>query len=68
MTNFVAQRDQSPLHFPTRESGADEKQRQAVRERAGALVKEARGGKDFAQLAKRESDDPAPPKAAIWVG
>ena len=41
---------------------ADEKQKQAVRERAGALVKEARGGKDFAQLAKRESDDPSAAK------
>lgn len=41
---------------------ADEKQKQVLRERAEAIVKEARGGKDFAQLAKRESDDPSAAK------
>jgi parvulin-like peptidyl-prolyl isomerase len=41
---------------------ADEKQKQAARARAEAVVKEARGGKDFAQLAKQESDDPSAAK------
>lgn len=41
---------------------ADEKQKQAVRERAERILKEARGGKDFTQLAKQESDDPSAAK------
>jgi len=36
---------------------ADAKQMEALRARAEAIVKEAREGKDFAQLAKRDSDD-----------
>jgi peptidyl-prolyl cis-trans isomerase D len=36
---------------------ADANQKKAARERADRIVKEARGGKDFAELAKRESDD-----------
>ncbi len=41
---------------------ADAKQKEALRARAEAIVKEARAGKDFAQLAKRESDDPSAAK------
>ena len=40
----------------------DAKQKQDLRTRAEAIVKEARSGKDFAQLAKRESDDPSAAK------
>jgi peptidyl-prolyl cis-trans isomerase D len=48
---------------------ADAGQRKAARERADRVVKEARGGKDFAELAKRESDDPSAPKGgdAGWI-
>ncbi len=48
---------------------ADASQRKAARERADRIVKEARGGKDFAELAKRESDDPTAPKGgdAGWI-
>lgn len=37
---------------------ADAKQKEAARARASRLVADARAGKDFAQLAKNESDDP----------
>lgn len=39
--------------------GADTKQQQEARARADRVLKEARAGKDFAQLAKNESDDPS---------
>lgn len=38
--------------------GASAEQKANVRSRADSVVKEARAGKDFAQLAKRESNDP----------
>jgi len=41
---------------------ADAKQKDAARARAERIVKEARSGKDFAQLAKKESDDPSAAK------
>jgi peptidyl-prolyl cis-trans isomerase D len=37
---------------------ADGKEKEKVRARASAIIAEARSGKDFAQLAKKESDDP----------
>jgi peptidyl-prolyl cis-trans isomerase D len=40
----------------------DAQQKQELRARAEGIVKEARAGKDFAQLAKRESDDPSAAK------
>jgi len=48
---------------------ADANQKKATRERADRIVKEARGGKDFADLAKRESDDPTAAKGgdAGWI-
>jgi peptidyl-prolyl cis-trans isomerase D len=48
--------------------GADE-QKKAAHARAEAIVKEARAGRDFAQLAKRESNDPASAKGgdAGWI-
>jgi peptidyl-prolyl cis-trans isomerase D len=48
--------------------GADE-QKKAAQARAEAVVKEARAGKDFAELAKRESDDPTSAKGgdAGWI-
>lgn len=48
-------------------ASAEEKAR--TRERAGAIVKEARSGKDFAQLAKRESKDPTADKGGDigWI-
>jgi peptidyl-prolyl cis-trans isomerase D len=48
---------------------ADANQKKAARERADRIVKEARGGKDFADLAKRESDDPTAAKGgdAGWI-
>ena len=49
--------------------GADAEQKNAARARAEAIVKEARAGKDFAQLAKRESDDPTSAQGgdAGWI-
>ncbi|HWH77930.1 MAG TPA: SurA N-terminal domain-containing protein, partial [Candidatus Binatus sp.] len=41
---------------------ADDKQKNTARARAERIVKEARSGKDFAQLAKKESDDPSAAK------
>jgi peptidyl-prolyl cis-trans isomerase D len=48
---------------------ADANQKKVTRERADRIVKEARGGKDFADLAKRESDDPTAAKGgdAGWI-
>jgi peptidyl-prolyl cis-trans isomerase D len=40
-------------------AGADTKQKQALQNRAERIAAEARAGKDFAQLAKRESEDPS---------
>jgi len=49
--------------------GADDQQKLANHARAAALVKEARAGKDFAALAKRESNDPTAAKGGDigWV-
>lgn len=49
--------------------GADAIQKTAVRARADGIVKEARSGKDFAQLAKRESNDATAEKGGDlgWV-
>jgi peptidyl-prolyl cis-trans isomerase D len=41
---------------------ADAKQKDSARARAERIVKEARSGKDFARLAKKESDDPSAAK------
>jgi peptidyl-prolyl cis-trans isomerase D len=48
---------------------ASDEQKKAARVRAEAIVKEARGGKDFAQLAKKESADPTAAKGGDvgWV-
>jgi peptidyl-prolyl cis-trans isomerase D len=48
---------------------ADAKQKQAARVRANRLLADARAGKDFAQLAKKESDDPTASKGGDlgWV-
>ena len=40
-------------------AGADSKQKEAVRSRAEAVLVEARAGKDFAELAKKYSEDPS---------
>ncbi|HKY10013.1 MAG TPA: SurA N-terminal domain-containing protein [Candidatus Binatia bacterium] len=42
--------------------GADAAAKKTVKSRADAIVTEARAGKDFAQLAKRESNDPSAEK------
>lgn len=42
--------------------GADAKQKEQARARANRILAEARGGKDFAQLAKQESEDPTATK------
>jgi len=42
--------------------GADANQKKAAQARADGIVKEARGGKDFGQLAKLESNDPSAEK------
>jgi peptidyl-prolyl cis-trans isomerase D len=48
---------------------ATSEQKKSARARAEAIVKEARGGKDFAQLAKKESADPTAAKGGDvgWV-
>ncbi len=40
-------------------AGADPKQKETVRSRAEAVLVEARAGKDFAELAKKYSEDPS---------
>lgn len=48
---------------------ADAKQKDAARARANRILADARAGKDFAQLAKKESDDPSASKGGDlgWV-
>ncbi len=48
---------------------ADPKQKEAARARANRLLADARAGKDFAELAKKESDDPTAAKGGDlgWV-
>ena len=50
-------------------SEGDSNQKKSAKERADRIVKEARSGKDFAELAKRESDDPSAAKGgdAGWI-
>jgi peptidyl-prolyl cis-trans isomerase D len=50
-------------------SGADADQKSAARTHAAAVVQEARAGKDFAELAKRESNDPSAEKGGDvgWI-
>ena len=49
--------------------GADANQKKAAQARADAIVKEARSGKDFAELAKRASDDSSAAKGGDvgWI-
>ena len=49
--------------------GAGAEQKKAAQARAEAIVKDARAGKDFAELAKRESNDPTTGQAgdAVWI-
>ena len=51
------------------EQGTDAKTKEAARTRAKRIVEEARAGKDFAQLARQESDDPSAAKGGDigWV-
>jgi peptidyl-prolyl cis-trans isomerase D len=51
------------------EPGADPTQKKTAQTRAESVVREARGGKDFADLAKRNSDDPTAQKGGDlgWV-
>ena len=44
------------------DTGADAKQKEAAQVRANRIVAEARGGKNFAELAKKESQDPSAEK------
>lgn len=44
------------------DAGADAKQKEAAQVRANRIVAEARGGKSFAELAKKESQDPSAEK------
>jgi peptidyl-prolyl cis-trans isomerase D len=44
------------------DAGADAKQKEAAQVRANRIVAEARGGKNFADLAKKESQDPSAEK------
>jgi peptidyl-prolyl cis-trans isomerase D len=41
---------------------ADDKQKEAARARANRILAEARGGKNFAELARKESEDPSAEK------
>jgi len=51
------------------EAGADANQKKNAQARAESIVKEARAGKDFADLAKRFSEDPTAPKGGDlgWI-
>ena len=51
------------------EPGADANQKKNAQTRAEGVVKEARAGKDFADLAKRFSEDPTAPKGGDlgWI-
>ena len=51
------------------EPGADANQKKTAQTRAEGVVKEARAGKDFADLAKRFSEDPTAPKGGDlgWI-
>jgi peptidyl-prolyl cis-trans isomerase D len=42
--------------------GADDKQKETARARANRILAEARGGKNFAELARKESEDPSAEK------
>ncbi len=44
------------------DAGADAKQKESAQVRANRIVTEARGGKNFAELAKKESQDPSAEK------
>jgi peptidyl-prolyl cis-trans isomerase D len=51
------------------EAGADANQKKTAQDRAANIVKEARAGKDFADLAKRFSEDPTASKGGDlgWI-
>jgi peptidyl-prolyl cis-trans isomerase D len=51
------------------EAGADANQKKTAQTRAESIVKEARASKDFADLAKRFSEDPTAPKGGDlgWI-
>ena len=58
-TRFQQARALRLRHILLVPSGADAKQKEKARSRAEAALKESRAGKDFAELAKKYSDDPS---------
>ena len=69
-TNFITPKKRKCVTFRFRVApGADANQKKAAQARADGIVKEARGGKDFSQLAKLESNDPSAAKGGDlgWV-
>ncbi|MGH7783016.1 MAG: peptidylprolyl isomerase, partial [Candidatus Binatia bacterium] len=62
-TKFSSPRQAKVLYILVAlDQGADAKQKEVAQKRAKRIVSEARGGKNFAQLAKQESADPSSAK------
>ena len=61
-TKFTTPKQAKVRYVMVRLDGADAKQKEAAQVRANRIVAEARGGKNFAELAKKESQDPSAEK------
>jgi peptidyl-prolyl cis-trans isomerase D len=63
LTKFTTPKQAKVRYVMVRvDAGADAKQKEAAQVRANRIVAEARGGKNFAELAKKESQDPSAEK------
>lgn len=63
LTKFTTPKQAKVRYIMVRlDPGADAKQKEAALDRANRIVAEARGGKNFAELAKKESQDPSAEK------
>lgn len=63
LTKFTTPKQAKVRYIMVRlDPGADAKQKEAALDRANRIVADARGGKNFAELAKKESQDPSAEK------
>jgi peptidyl-prolyl cis-trans isomerase D len=63
LTKFTTPKQAKVRYIMVRlDPGADDKQKENARVRANRLLAEARGGKNFAELARKESEDPSAEK------